>query len=94
MFSLKTVSPISRDPLSVYTGVKVDAESKLLFGHMSFDSNFQCFLTIGAPYRWLAVTAVYLVLGRRGQCVYVCMERVIYHALDQPPPSTSLQLRV
>lgn len=65
MFSLNTVSFISRH-LSVDTDVKVDAQSELLWPHVF---NFQCFLTVGAPYRWLGVTAAYLVSGLRGWCV-------------------------
>lgn len=80
---------ISRDPLSVDTSVKVDAESELLFGRIF---NFQCFLTVGAPYRWLAVTAVYLVSGLRGLCVYVCVRRGSFTMLwtsHHPPPVRS-----
>jgi len=46
--------------------VKVDAQSELLWPHVF---NFQRFLTVGAPYRWLVVTAACLVSGFRAWCV-------------------------
>lgn len=97
VFSLKNISLTSRDQSSVDTNMKMKTESKLHFHQMSliFKQGWRS-LTAGAPYRWEAVTATVVIskvsgLGAGG-LVCVGGEWVTHPALDQPPPSTSLQL--